>query len=143
MPNRPRLNDPKEAAEYFARKLAFTCGPSDVNAWLTEKAAVNIVDVRAAEDFAKGHVPLAISLPKDRWQSFAGLARDRLNVVYCYTHVCHLAARAARLFAENGFPVMEMEGGIKAWREYHFLVEGAERVAAGQGRESTTPSLPH
>jgi hypothetical protein len=38
--------------------------------------------------------------------------KDKLNVLYCYSGVCHLATSAAVEFAEKGYPVMEMEGGF-------------------------------
>jgi len=55
-----------------------------------------------------------------------------MNVVYCYSAVCHLAARACISFASRGFPVMEMDGGFEAWKEYYEndLEKGASRTAA-------------
>ncbi len=49
----------------------------------------------------------------------ARLQKGRINVVYCYSHVCHLAATGAIEFASKGYPVMELEGGWRWW-----LVEG-------------------
>jgi len=117
------LASPAKAAEYFRNKNSFTAGPVEVSHWIQEKAPVTIIDVRASEDYQKAHLPGAISLPKDRWDSLQGLQKDRNNVLYCYTQSCHLAASAAMKFAEKGYPVMEMEGGFKTWQENHLPTE--------------------
>jgi rhodanese-related sulfurtransferase len=43
--------------------------------------------------------------------------------LYCYSHVCHLAATAAVLFASKGYPVMELEGGWRWWKNDGFDIE--------------------
>ena len=58
---------------------------------MIKKSEVHVVDVRAAEDYAEGHITGAVNLPKDRWETLIGLRKDKLNVLYCYSHV-----RAAR-----------------------------------------------
>lgn len=116
------IHDPAKAKEYFEAKMAFTTGPVELERLLASKE-VNVVDVRAAEDYAEGHIPNAINLPKDKWATLEGLRKDKVNVLYCYSHVCHLAAAAAVEFAGKGFPVMEMEGGMRAWREHELKVE--------------------
>ena len=84
---------------------------------------MNVVDVRAAEDYAEGHIPGAVNLPKDQWHSFTGLRKDKINVLYCYSQVCHLAATAAVQFAEKGYPMMELDGGWRWWKDDGFDVE--------------------
>jgi hypothetical protein len=44
------INDPAKAKAYFEARMAFTTGPVKHN-------EVNVVDVRAAEDYAEGHIP--------------------------------------------------------------------------------------
>jgi rhodanese-related sulfurtransferase len=109
--------DPSQAKEFFEKKMKFTTGPVELERAMKEQNNVNVIDVRAAEDFEKGHIPGAKSLPQDRWNTAEGLEKDKLNVLYCYSHVCHLAATAAVEFAGNGYPVMEMDGGFDAWKE--------------------------
>ncbi|ODT43985.1 MAG: hypothetical protein ABS70_06675 [Nitrospira sp. SCN 59-13] len=84
---------------------------------------VNVVDVRAAEDYAGGHIPGAVSLPKDQWAGLKGLRKDKVNVLYCYSQVCHLAATAAVQFAGQGCPIMELEGGWRWWKDDGFDIE--------------------
>jgi rhodanese-related sulfurtransferase len=116
-------NDPKKAAEYFERKIAFTLGPMELQYYRDEGRQFVLIDVRDPEDFAESHIPGAINLPEDRWSSFGGLARDRMNILYCYSNVCHLASNAALQFSKAGFPVMEMEGGFDAWEDHELDVE--------------------
>jgi len=117
-------NDPVRAKEYFQDKMAFTTGPVEVNHKIEGRAdEIQVIDVRAAEDFKKGHVPTAINIPKTQWESPQGLNKDKLNILYCYSQTCHLAANAAVSFAEKGYPVMEMEGGFKTWQESKLPIE--------------------
>lgn len=118
--------DLSRAVMYFEDKLAFSTGPVELHHMIESGSRdINIVDVRDAEDYAKGHIPGAINLPRSKWSTFEGLSKDRINVVYCYTHVCHLAATACALFAKHGFPVMELEGAIEQWKENDLELEGA------------------
>ncbi len=110
------LVDTKKATEYFEAKLNFTTGPAELDQIIRDGENINIIDVRRAEDYAKGHIPGAVSLPKDKWTTFAGLTKDKVNVIYCYSEVCHLAAKAAKYFAEHDFHVMELEGGFEEWK---------------------------
>ena len=114
--------NPTRAKEFFEDKTAFTTGPVELERMM-KQGGVNIVDVRAADDYSKVHIPGAVNLPKERWGSLQGLRKDRVNVLYCYSLVCHLAATAAVQFAAQGFPVMELDGGWRWWKENGFDVE--------------------
>jgi len=116
----PTVSDPQKARAYFENKVAFTTGPVELSHIL---GTVNVVDVREAEDYEKGHVPGAINLPKGTWENPRGLAKDKPNIVYCYTQQCHLAAHACIAFAAKGYPVMELEGGFEAWEQNELNVE--------------------
>jgi rhodanese-related sulfurtransferase len=122
--NLSRIHSPAAARSFFEAKLAFTLGPVELERWIkTGEDNLAIVDVRAAEDYAKGHVPGAINLPKEKWDNPQGLSRERTNVVYCYTQQCHLAANACARFAAADYPVMELEGGFAAWRASELDIE--------------------
>ena len=45
--------------------MAFTTGSVELERMMKNNE-VNVVDVRAAEDYAEGHIPGAIDLPKDQ-----------------------------------------------------------------------------
>ena len=134
-----RLHDPARARAYFEDKLAFTTGPVELERWI--KAGEDnlvVVDVRAEEDYAKGHIPGSINLPREKWDSLKGLTKNKTNVVYCYSQQCHLAANACVQFASRGYPVMEMEGGFAAWKQMELDVEEepVSRFKSGSERQA-------
>jgi rhodanese-related sulfurtransferase len=119
-----RLHSPSSARRYFEDKLAFTTGPVELDRWIKAgEDTLVVVDVRAEEDYVKGHIPGAINLPKERWHDPQGLNKNKTNVVYCYTQQCHLAANACVQFASMDYPVMELEGGFAVWKEHEFDIE--------------------
>ena len=124
--------NPARARAYFAAKMEFTTGPVELEREL-KGGDVVIVDVRASEDYEKSHIPGAVSLPEDRWERPEGLDRQRVNVLYCYSQVCHLAARAAVELSTQGYPVRELEGGFAGWTKHELPVEGVNAVRAAKG----------
>ncbi len=116
-----------KAKKYFQDKMAFTTGPVELERRIKQGQPVNIVDVRASEDYAAGHIPCAVNLPKEQWDDAekvkAVLRKEHSNVLYCYSHVCHLAATAAVVFAKKGYPVMELDGGWRWWKGDGFDIE--------------------
>ena len=105
------------AKHFFADKMAFTTGPVEVSHQIEKRGDVAIIDVRESKDFKKGHVPGAISLPRGKWSTCAGLRRDAMNIIYCYAQNCHMGAHAAMQFAAKGYSVIEMDGGFESWKE--------------------------
>lgn len=116
------IQDGQKAKAYFENKVSFTTGPVELDQML-KNGNVIVVDVREAEDYKKGHVPGAINLPHGTWDAPHGLSRDKINVVYCYSQQCHLAANACVAFASKWFPVMELEGGFETWKEHKMDIE--------------------
>jgi rhodanese-related sulfurtransferase len=106
-----------KAKQFFADKMAFTTGPVATNDQIEKGEDVAIIDVRASKDFKRGHIPGAISLPQEKWSGMAGLRRNTMNIIYCYSQTCHLGANAAMQFAAKGYSVMEMDGGSASWKE--------------------------
>jgi rhodanese-related sulfurtransferase len=112
----------ERAKAFFEDKVAFTVGPIELKE-IIEKSPdrVQIIDVRSNEYYEKGHIPTAISIPaKDLSAHMHKLSRDKINVVYCYTQQCHLGAKSALILAENGYPVIELEGGFMEWKNNDF-----------------------
>ena len=79
------------------------------------------VDARPDAEFARDHVPGAVSLNEDRWnellpQFLAAWSPGKKVVVYCSTESCDLAREAAeRLRKEAQIPeVFVLEGGWEA-----------------------------
>lgn len=129
---KPVKGDPKHARSYFMQKLEYTTGPAELEKWIKDKERIAVIDVRRPEHYNEGHVPGAINLPREKWDTFEGLSKDKTNVVYCYSQVCHLAAEACLLFAENGYSVCELEGGFGTWAGMDKPIEKRELAGAGR-----------
>jgi len=113
-----KKQDTAKAQQYFQAKNEFTTGPMELSHMLDEgEESINVVDVRGKEDYDKSHIPGSMNLPRDQWDSEKGLAKDKTNILVCYSQQCHLASKAAEQFSSKGYPVMEMEGGFKTWKE--------------------------
>jgi rhodanese-related sulfurtransferase len=125
------LQDTQKAAQYFEDEMNFKTNISFIKRALKEKIEnVIIVDVRSANDFAKGHIPGAINIPFDQYNkfegpetAFPGLRKDAFNCIYCYTLTCSLSQKAAKKFASLGYPVKEIIGGYDAWVDHKYPVE--------------------
>jgi rhodanese-related sulfurtransferase len=117
------------AKQFFAAKLAYTTGPHELAHMLDTNQDVVVVDVRLPSDYRTAHIPGAINLPKGRWDRPSGLRKDALNILYCYSQTCHLAAEAALQLCAQGYSVVEMEGGFPAWQ-----AQGS-RIETGEARE--------
>lgn len=111
------------AQNYFEAKNAFTTGPMEVADMLKKDENIRVIDVRRQEDFEKEHIPGSVNLPKDRWVTLEGLSKETTNILCCYSQTCHLASKAGEFFASQGYPVMEMEGGFEAWKDYELEIE--------------------
>lgn len=119
--------DPERALKFFEDKLSFTTGPVELSKAM-KGGSVNVVDVRSADDFAKEHIPGSVSLPEADWASMRGVDASKLNVLLCYSEVCHLAARAAVELARRGVSVTEMQGGFAAWKSHNLPIESGEQA---------------
>ena len=123
--------DIQAARQHFAAKQSFTTGPHELTGMIDRKEDIVIVDVRFPSDFRKGHIPGAVNLPKGKWHQAAGvLAKDKLNVLYCYNQTCHMAAEAALELLAQGYPVVEMEGGFATWEANSYPIATSQPAAA-------------
>jgi rhodanese-related sulfurtransferase len=80
------------------------------------------VDARPDNEFARDHVPGAISLNEDRWnellpQFLAAWAPDRKVVVYCSSQSCNVSRDVARRLRNEAQlqNVFVLQGGWEEW----------------------------
>jgi rhodanese-related sulfurtransferase len=85
-------------------------------------ATVLWVDARPDADFARAHIPGAVSLNEDRWDELLPGLLDHWDtthkiVVYCSSLSCQASHDVARrLRDETGLPnVFVLQGGWEAW----------------------------
>ena len=105
--------DTRGAHDYFAAKMAFTTGPAELQRAIDDDE-VNVIDVRAAKDYAEGHIPGSVSLPRPDWDDTSVLSADKPNVLILFTdeqrfdtinalghrHMIHLMARPTHTLAK-------------------------------------------
>ena len=117
---------PEAAAAHFRERLALTTDASDVRTELESgDPTFTLVDARSAENFAKGHVPGAISFPHRTITAESAarlLPRGRPVVTYCDGIHCNASTKAAAKLAALGYPVKEMLDGLEGWRKDGFPV---------------------
>jgi len=83
---------------------------------------VALVEVLPADQYAKGHLPMAISVPLDeRFNEEMRLSvpdRSRDVVVYCDSETCLTAQVAAERLTELGYRnVFDYEEGKAGWKD--------------------------
>jgi len=84
------------------------------------------IDARSAESFAAGHVPEAVPLNEDHWETLLPGIVERWQpgttlVVYCDHRQCQSSQQVARrLRRDLGIESLYvLEGGWLAWKEAH------------------------
>lgn len=93
-----------------------------------EAGNVQILDVRTAGEYQNGHIKDALQADMRNMDEFANRVQhmDKTKPVYMYCLVGNRSAYAANWMRENGFSaVVELQGGINAWKMYNKPVEGA------------------
>jgi rhodanese-related sulfurtransferase len=96
-----------------------------------EQGGIQLLDVRTAEEYGSGHLKNALQADwrnqaqfKDRTQYL-----DRSKPVYVYCLSGGRSSAAADYLRQNGFSkVINLEGGITAWRNANMPVEGQSNV---------------
>jgi rhodanese-related sulfurtransferase len=113
-----------DAVQHFAASFAFETDCWDVHEALAQGPDFVLLDVRSAEDYARGHVPGAVHLPyrKMTESRLAAYPADTVFVVYCAGPHCNGAQRAAWRLAQLHRPVKLMIGGMTGWLDEGFDV---------------------
>lgn len=114
--------DTHRAHEYFLNEYCYSLGPVELKEKIkNELSSFNLVDVRRYDDYIDGHIPFAMHVPYHELEEHYNMfSKDKVNVIYCYTVVCHLAKKCAVKLTEKGYPVMELSGGFEAWKHHGF-----------------------
>lgn len=98
---------------------------------LFEKKAAVFVDSRDKEEFARGHIKGAFSLPTAQFDHHAPLFMDLVPrttpvVTYCSGQGCDTSTELAELLIGSGYKnVKVFYGGWQHWREAGYPVEGS------------------
>jgi Rhodanese-related sulfurtransferase len=77
-----------------------------------------ILDVRTADEYAGGHIPNAINIDVNRagflYEADEKLPKDKTIAVYCHGGV--RSRKAASLLSDNGYTILNLDGGFKEWQ---------------------------
>jgi len=96
-------------------------------AWKSRAAL--FVDAQAAEDYAQGHIPAALSLPfdplaKDLETRVKALPKESPLILYCSAISCSLAEELAEYVRDFGYKnTLIMPEGIQGWRDAGYPIE--------------------
>lgn len=107
---------PEQVAD--AKQRIREVSPADVQAMQARGEPVTVVDVREDAEWAAGHLPGAVHVPRGRLEAEAAaqIPRDRPTVVYCAAG--GRSALAADALQQMGYAdVVSMRGGIGAWAD--------------------------
>ena len=117
------------AGDYFRSKLEFEIDVIDVNEQLPG-GHFALVDTRRHASWEHGHIPGALHLPTPLipQQAQVLIPEGTPVVVYSWGPGCNGSTFAALAFAELGYPVKEMIGGIEYWIRNGLPVEAAAGV---------------
>ncbi len=82
-----------------------------------DEPGVVVVDVRSAADYARGHVPGAISLPAAQLkEKMDSIPRGMEVIAYCQGPYCVLSPDMVRLLRHHQIPARPLNGGITRWQ---------------------------
>ncbi|MBS0029522.1 rhodanese-like domain-containing protein [Chitinophaga sp. 22321] len=93
-----------------------------------QQPGIQVFDVRTAGEFNTGHLPNALQADYTRKAEFKDRVQylDKKKPVYVYCLSGGRSSAAAKWMRENGFSrVVELEGGINAWKQAGKPLEGA------------------
>lgn len=115
----------QKAVGFFSERLGFLMAPSALKAKIDSgDTNMCIIDVRHRDAYDESRISGAHWVDADDpdayWDCFDP---SLIHVIYCYSELCHRAARVCLAAALKGYPVMELHGGFEGWAEYPFPVE--------------------
>ncbi len=118
-------NNHSKAVEFFSSRLGFLIAPSKLKEHLdASDSNIVVIDVRHLDSYNESRIPSATFIDADnldsQWKHFSS---DKTHVIYCYSELCHRAARVCLAASIKGFSVMELHGGFEGWAEYPMRIE--------------------
>lgn len=130
---------------YFLLISVYSCSsngqqslkPNEFNAAI-QKEGVQILDVRTADEYKSGHIKNALQANwinktefKERTASL-----DPLKTVFIYCLSGGRSAAAADALRSQGYTVINLDGGINAWKSSGIALEGVDLNARQTSLES-------
>ena len=99
--------------------------PAALHAQQEAETAPVVIDVRTAAEYASGHIPGAVNIPFDAVaQRIAEVDAPNGVTLYCMKGPRARKGESA-LLAAGHTAVLHLDGGLAAWQQAGFPVEGA------------------
>lgn len=117
--------------DYYQAKLDFEIDAAELFAALqADQRKIVVVDVRLAAAYATEHIARAINLPHASLSNamVGTLDSDKLYVCYCDGVGSNVSTKGAFSLAALGFEVVELTGGLDAWKRDGYKTEAAQGV---------------
>lgn len=111
-PAKPDANIAKILKDFYVNMPANTnmIAPADLLAKIDSGEDIQIVDLRKAEDFAKGHVKNAINIPFGQLgQNYSKITTEKPVFVYCYSG--QTAGQSVAVLKVLGYDAVTLKGG--------------------------------
>ncbi|MFJ7796915.1 rhodanese-like domain-containing protein [Pseudomonas sp. NPDC096950] len=84
---------------------------------LVNKDAGVVIDIRAAKDFAAGHIVGALNIPHDKLTARIGeLEKHKAKTIILVDAMGQTAGTHARELMKSGFTAAKLSGGISSWK---------------------------
>jgi len=112
-----------------------TRSAEDIKRMLDRQEDFQLVNVLPETYYRKKHIPGSISVPledKSFLQRIEHVVEDKdaRVVVHCADAECNASSKARAKLEEAGFShVFDFEGGVEAWEESGYPLEGSESEA--------------
>ena len=80
---------------------------------LNERKDIYLLDVRPIDEYEKGHIPKAISIPlADLKNCLEQIPKDKLVITYCRGMFCLVADEAVKILHINGYKAKRIEESV-------------------------------
>jgi ArsR family transcriptional regulator len=115
--------------DYFHARDTMEAISREALAERLEAGLVTVLDVRAEDEFAQGHLPGARNIPFAELDArLSELPRDAEIVAYCRGPYCIYAVEAVAALRAQGFSALRLEDGFPEWKAAGLAVEAAARA---------------
>lgn len=87
---------------------------------------VTVLDVRPVDEYRKGHIPGAVSMPIPKLKRrLREIPKGRQVIAYCRGPYCVFSLEAVTILRKNGYHARRTDDGLPDWRAAGFPVEAS------------------
>ena len=105
-------------------------GNENVDAFdsLINQKGIIVLDVRTASEYAEGHIPGAVNIDvkQDNFMTQVEKLLDKSKTIAVYCRSGRRSANAADMMTQRGYKVVNLKGGILAWKAENKPVNNVE-----------------